>query len=106
MAYSHYVSYTTTGVKSSLNMDPSICPFNASLAVFVGTTATYKIQYSLDPIETADASSRWFDDANLPASTTVSGVTNYMFPVTKVRIDISAVTGTLELKTLQGFMIG
>lgn len=103
MALEHYVSYTTTGTKQSVNMDPAISPFNASAAVYVGTTATYGIQYSLDPFTVTDANARWFDDANIPAGTTTSKVTNYMFPVTRVRVVIAAITGTLEFKTLQGF---
>lgn len=103
MAYSHYVSYTTTGTKASVNMDPSIVPFNASIGVTLSSTGTYGIQYSLDSNDTPDASSSWFNDTNLPAGTALSGVTNYMFPVTKIRIVITALSGTLSLATLQGF---
>lgn len=103
MALEHYVTYTTTGTKASVNMDPAISPFNASVAVFLGSTGTYGVQYSLDPVTTSDANSRWFDDANLPAGQTTSKATNYMFPVTKIRIVIAAIGTTIELKTLQGF---
>lgn len=105
MALSHEVAYTTTGTKASLNMDPSITPFNASLAVTVGTTGTFGIQYSLSGPDVSDAAALWFDDANIPAGTTASKVTNYMFPVGRVRIVIAAISGTITLQTLQGFTV-
>lgn len=103
MALSHYVSYTTTGTKASVNMDPSIAPFSATVGVSIGGGATYGVQFSLDPVETADASSVWYDDANMPAATSTSKTTGYTFPITKVRIVISAITDTVRLTTLQGF---
>jgi hypothetical protein len=103
MALSHYVSYTTTGTKPSLNMDPSIAPFSGVVGVGIGGGATYGVQYSLDPVETADANSVWYDDANMPAGTTTSKTTPYASPVAKVRIVIVAVTDTIQFKTLQGF---
>lgn len=103
MALAQTVSYTTTGTKASLNMDPSITPFNATAAVTVGTSGTYKLQYSLDPMTTADADALWFDSVNAPASSTTSIVTNFMFPVSRVRIVIDAISGTITLQILQGF---
>lgn len=107
MPLSHYVTYPsgTTGAQTSINMDPSIAPFNASVAVWLVSTGTYAIQYSLDNYDVSDANSRWFDDANLPTGTAASGVTNYMFPVTKIRINIAASGGNIELKVLQGYTI-
>lgn len=104
MALSHEVSYTTTGTKPSINMDPSIAPFNASLAVTLGSTGTYSVQYSLSDFSTVtDANALWFTDSNLGVGTAASGVTNYMFPVTRVRVVIAALGTTLTLQTLQGF---
>ena len=98
-------AYTTTGAKASIGLDWATTPFNVAVAVTVGTTGTYSIQYSLDDWSTTDANALWFTDANLIANTTVSGVTNYMFPVTRIRINITAITGTITLQTLQGFAI-
>jgi hypothetical protein len=84
-------------------MDPSISPFNASVAVYLASTGDYSVQYTLDPMTMPDADCRWFDDANLGAGTVASGVTNYMFPVTKIRIVIVANGSSIELKALQGF---
>jgi hypothetical protein len=103
MGYSRTESYTTTGTKDSLNLDPSIAPFNATVAVTVGTTGTYKLQYSLDPMTVADSAALWFDSVNIPAGSTASIVTNFMFPVSRVRLVIAAISGTITLQTLQGF---
>jgi len=103
MALSHSVAYTTTGTKTSVNLDPSISPFNASVGVNLSATATYKLQYSLSDVNVADTDAIWVDSVNIPASTNASKVTNFMFPVSRVRVVIAALTGTLTLETLQGF---
>jgi hypothetical protein len=96
-------TYTTTGDKGSLNLDPSIAPFNASVVVTVGTTATYGLQYSLDPMDVTDANATWVDSVNIPSGTTATAVTNFMFPVSRIRLVIVAVDSTIVLQALQGF---
>lgn len=103
MALYQTVAYTTTGTKTSVALDKSIVPFNASIGVTVGTTGTYTLQYSFDPLTTADASALWFDSINLPAGTTTSGVTAIVAPVSKVRLVIAAISGTVTLQATQGF---
>jgi hypothetical protein len=101
-----YATISAAGTYGPYNLDSSICPMNATLGVFLtGGTATYGVQYTLDDLPNVlPANVRWFDDANLPAGQTASGVTNYMFPVTGVRLVVTALAGgTLELKILQGF---
>lgn len=105
MALYRKVPYTTTGVKESLNMDAPIAPFNASVAVTVGTTATYKMQFSLDPMDVQDADAFWFDSVNIPAGTTASILSNVAFPVSRVRFDIAAISGTMTVQIQQGFTI-
>lgn len=105
MAKPTITPYTTTGTKASIGLDWATTPFNVAVAVTVGTTGTYSIQYSLDDPSTTDANALWFTDANLGSGTTASGVTNYMFPVTRIRIVIAAITGTITLQTLQGFAV-
>ena len=68
MALSHYVTYATgtTGVQPSIALDPSISPFNATIGVFLLTSGTFTLQYSLDPrLDVFDANSRWFNDSML-----------------------------------------
>ena len=103
MALSHSVTYTDTGTKASVNMDPSISPFNATVAVTLGSTGTYKLQYSLSDPDTADSSALWFDSVNIPSGSTASLVTNLMFPVSRIRLIIAANGGTITLQSLQGY---
>lgn len=103
MALSHYVSYADTGTKASVNMDPSISPFNATVGVTLSSTGTYGLQYSLDAPETSDANALWFDSVNIPSGSTGSLVTNLMFPVARIRVVIVANGGTITLQALQGY---
>lgn len=105
MALYQTVAYTTTGVKASLNLDPSISPFNALVAATVGTAATYKMQFSLDPMTVTDANALWFDSADIPASSSASKTSALLAPVSRIRLDIGAVTGILTLQVLQGLSI-
>lgn len=103
MALSNEVAYTTTGTKASINLDPSISPFNASIRVNVGTTGTYGLQFSLSGPDVTDAAAIWFDSANIPAGTAASATTNLMFPVSRARVVIAAISGTITLQALQGY---
>ena len=103
MALAHSAAYTDTGTKTSLTMDPSIAPFNASVSVNLSSTGNYKLQYSLTDAEISDASAIWTDSVNIPSGTTSSKVTNFAFPVTRVRVIIASNGGTITLETLQGF---
>jgi len=98
------ITYTTTGTKQSLNLDPSIVPFNATVAVtLTAGTTSYKMQYSVTPFDTADASSNWFDSTDIPAATTSSAVSSLPFPVSRVRLIIAALSGgNLVLEVNQG----
>lgn len=98
------VSYTTTGTKDSLNMDPSIVPFNAVVAcTLVAGSVDYGMQYSLSPMTVTDANALWFDSIDIPAGTTGSAVASFAFPVSRVRFVIGALTtGPLTVQIQQG----
>lgn len=102
MALYNTVTYTTTGTKASVNLDPSIAPFQAAVACTLGSTATYKLQFSLDPMTVADASATWQDSTGIPASTTANAATTFIGPVSRVRVVIAAVGSTLILQVSQG----
>lgn len=97
------VTFTTTGAKTPCLVDFSQSPFNASVGVVVLGTATYGIEYTLDDVNNPAITPVWFPDANLPPGQTANGVTNYMFPVQAIRINITAVTGAgVRFIVLQG----
>lgn len=98
----HTATYTDTGTKASQNVDSSIVPFNMSLAVTLASTGSYKIQFSLDPFDVADASALWFDSVNFPASTAASILSNVNFPVSRYRIIIAANGSSITVQSQQG----
>lgn len=104
MPLSRTVSYTTTGTKESLNMDPSQAPFNATVAcTLVAGTVSYKLQYSLSSMNVADADALWFDSIDIPSGTTASAVSSLPFPVERVRLVIASIaTGPLTVNIVQG----
>lgn len=107
MALSHYVTYAsgTTGTQTSLNMDPSITPWNGTVQVYVvGGSASYSVQWSLDDYATvSDANARWVTDPQFPLGSAATINANLLYPVTRIRLVIVTNTGGIELKTLQGF---
>lgn len=102
------VNYTTTGTKTSLNLDPSLAPFNVSIAVTLVTgPVSYKMQFSLDPFDSVtDANALWFDSADFPAATAASKTAALTYPVSRIRFIIATLTaGSLTVQTLQGLSI-
>lgn len=105
MPLSTYITYATgtTGTQASFNVDPSISPFNVTVAVWiVGGSASFKMQWSFDDYATvSDANAHWFDDPQIPAGTAASIYENYTFTATRGRLVIASNSGGLELKVLQ-----
>lgn len=106
MPLSRTETYTTTGTKGSWNADPSIVPFNASVAFVLsaGGSVSYKLQYSYDqltPTQT-DADADWFDSTDIPASTSASKVAAFSAPIARVRVIIATLSGSLKMTMLQG----
>lgn len=101
-------TYTTTGTKGSWNCDPTLTPFNLSVAFALLTgTVSYKLQFSYDTLgpTDADSSATWFDSTEIPAATAASAVQSFNAPVTMVRVVIAAITGSLQMTMLQGMSV-
>ena len=98
-------TYTTTGTKGSWNMDPSIAPFSASIACTLTGTASYKLQYSLDTLDSptaTDSDASWFDSVDIPALTAASAQAGFINPVARVRLVIDSIAGSIKMTMLQG----
>jgi len=96
---------TTTGAKTPCLVDNQQSPFNLSVGVILnaGATATYGVEFTMDDVNNPAITPVWLPDANLPAGQAANGVTNYMFPVMGIRVNIAAVTGAgLRFIVLQG----
>lgn len=100
-------TYTTTGTKGSWNCDPSIAPFDMSVAItFVTGPVSYKLQYSYDTLDgptLTDNDATWFDSAAIPAGTAVNAEAAFTSPIARVRIVIATLTaGSIKMTMLQG----
>lgn len=102
MANPVYRTYTTTGEKDPIALNYYQTPFNATAGVWLvsSATATFGVEFTLDDPQSASA--RWYDDPTLGPTSNADGVTSYLFPVTAVRLNISAISGSVEFKVLQG----
>jgi hypothetical protein len=104
MANPVYQSYTTTGAKTPVALDYYQTPFSASMFVALvdDATAAFSVEFTADDFTDPNVTPRWFPDANAPADTAASVTTPYTFPIRGIRINITAITGTVEFKVLQG----
>lgn len=101
------ITYTDTGTKDSFNLDPSIASFKVCVAFTLSAgTVDYKMQYSLSPMDVADADALWFDSTEVPASTTASIVAALATPYSRIRAVIAAISGgTLTMQVRQGISV-
>lgn len=105
--YYKTVTYTTTGTTDSANLDPTIAPFSATVGVtLTAGTASFKLQYSVDPPNVDDSAALWFDSTEIPAATSASIIKPLTLPVSRVRLVIAALSGgNLILQIQQGLSI-
>jgi hypothetical protein len=109
MPYYRTETYTTTGTKGSWNLDPSIVPFNANIAVtWNGSGAcSYKLQWTLNELNgptEVDSGALWFDSTDIPAATAASATSALTNPVGRIRLVIATLSGgaTLQMQARQG----
>ena len=104
MALYHQEIYTTTGVKTSVMLDPSIAPFNCNVAVTLSATAIFSLEVSLSDVNVPDSAALWFTPTAF-ASASLAVMAPVNAPVSRIRANITALTGSLTLQTAQGFTI-
>lgn len=97
--------YSVTGVGVSNTYPPSNSPspFNVSLGVKVTGTVTYTVQYTFDDVFATGwtpASGVWTDHPSLTAQTT-SKDSNIAYPVSGIRLNVTAGSGTAVLTITQ-----
>lgn len=98
------ITQTGVGTTAWIPLNRMNTPFNVSLGAVINGTITYTIQHTfdniLDPV-IAQGVITPFDNANMTGQTTNSSG-NYAFPVTAVRINVTAGTGSVALTIHQG----
>lgn len=100
------VTVSSLAASSPIQVDTYIDPFNVGLGVVVagGSTLTYTVQHTFDDIYAKDynpASGTWFDNDTL-TSQSASADGNYAFPVTAIRLNVTAYTaGSVTMTVIQ-----
>jgi hypothetical protein len=102
---------TAAGPLAPIPMDHYRDPFNVGLAVVLspGASLTYTVEHTFDDVYAPGfnpALATWFPNTTLTGQTT-SKDGNYAFPVTALRLNVTAFTsGTASFKVIQAGMSG
>lgn len=96
----------STGASAIGVLDTYRAPFNVSIGIKVSGTATCKIEHTFDNVLTADPSAATWYDHPVLTSITANIDGNYAFPVTAVRVNMTAGTGTVTATFIQAGMPG
>lgn len=95
------VTLSSATTSSPLPMDTKQSPFSVGIGVTVTGTATYTVEHTFDDV-LGGATPVWLPNATLAAATT-SQSGNYAFPVTAIRLNVTAWTsGNVVMTVLQG----
>lgn len=92
----------------SWNCDPSITPFQVSIACIVTGTVSYKLQYSYDTLDdpkAADSAADWIDSTVIPAATATTKEQTFTSPIARVRLVFASGTGSVKMTMLQGMSV-
>lgn len=92
------VSQTGVGSSDALVMNTNISPFNVGFGVVVTGTVTYSVQHTFD--DPATGFTTWFSHPTVAAET-ANADGNYAFPVTGIKLLVSAGTGSATLNLIQ-----
>lgn len=94
-------SFTVTGVGVSQTIPVDWRQENFKISVYctISGTATYTVQACIDNILAGDTPS-WIDHPTL-TNKTVNADGNYDFPITALRLNVTASTGSVTMRVLQ-----
>ena len=96
------VRYTQTGTGAgrAVNLDYRQNPFNVGIGCVVSGTVTYSVEHTFEDFSSIGASTVWMLNANING-TTATAATNYAFPVTAVRLNNTAGSGSVAITIIQ-----
>lgn len=94
------VTVSGVGTSAWIPLNTKQTPFNVGFGCVITGTATYTVQHTFDDV-LAGATATAFDNSSVAAETTnMDG--NYAFPVSAIRLNVTASTGSVTLTVLQG----
>lgn len=104
MPYSFVQTVTATGAQVPCIVDNSQSPFSLSAAVgLIGAgTATFSVEFTFDDVNDPSITPIWFPDPNLAPDKSANGFTSIVMPIQAIRINVSAISGSLRFTVLQG----
>ena len=92
------ISKTGTGASTPIVINTNCTPVNIGMGIVVTGTVTYTVQRSYD--DPSVGFTTWFDDAVIAAkSANFDG--SLLIPVTGVRLNVTAGTGTATMNLVQ-----
>lgn len=99
------ITLTGPGVSQPVPLDQYQTPFNVGIGVKIpaGSSATYTVEHTFDDVFSPNfnpSAAVWFPHAALVSKST-SADGNYAFPVSATRINVAAVTGSVDFNVLQ-----
>lgn len=92
------ISKTGVGSSSALGMNTNCTPFNVGFGVAVSGTVTYSVQHTFD--DPAVGFTTWFSHPTIAAKTDNQDG-NYAFPVTGIKLLVTAGTGSATMNLVQ-----
>lgn len=94
---------TTNGTSVTIPMDDKQAPFAVGIGTYVtsGQTATWSVQHTFDDLTVSGGTLTWFTNSGINAVTSNTDG-NYAFPVTAIRLNVSAGTGNVTMIAIQG----
>lgn len=92
------VSQTGVGSSNSIVINTNVTPVNIGFGVVVDGTVTYTVQHTFDSL--TDGFTTWFSHPTV-ADKTANEDGNYAFPVTGVKLLVTAGDGTASLQLIQ-----
>lgn len=95
------VSVTSTTPSAWIPVDMYQTPFNIGFGCVVSGTATYKVQHTFDDVFDPTVTPTAFDHATVTGKTANTDG-NYSYPVRAIRLNASAVSGSVTMTILQG----
>lgn len=97
-----YKTYTTVGAQEPIGVSwMSSYPIVVVGVAIARGSATYGVQFTLDPIDDATITPRWFDVPGLITGTSTSGYASITWPICGVRFVGTVVAGSVEFKLIQ-----
>lgn len=95
-------TYTNvTGAQTPVGLDYMPLSYT-TIGVYVGAATTdFSVEFTLDDVNDSTVTARWFVLEDFPASTSANTYSMIPGPMLFVRINIEALSGSIELKVAQ-----